>query len=76
MIAGAQSAQAMLSSAEEAIAISNEHGFPLWLAGGKLIRGWCFGALGQPAEGIPLILEGIAGIQIMGEKWGVPFQLP
>jgi hypothetical protein len=32
-------------------------------------------ALGQQAESIPLILEGIAGIQIMGHKWGLPFHL-
>jgi tetratricopeptide (TPR) repeat protein len=75
MIAGDESAQAMLSSAEEAIAISNEHGFPVWLAGGKFMRGWCLGVLGRPAESIPLILEGIAAFQIIGNKWGVPFHL-
>ena len=75
MIAGAQSAPAILLSVEEAIAISNEHDFPVWLAAGKIMRGWCLDALGQPADSIPLILEGIAGIQSMGHKWGLPFHL-
>jgi predicted ATPase len=75
MIAGAQSAQTMLSSVDEVIAISNEHGFPVWLAAGKIVRGWCLAALGQPAESIPLMLEGIAGIRIIGHKWGLPFHL-
>jgi tetratricopeptide (TPR) repeat protein len=74
MIAGDQSAQAMLSLAEEAITISNEHGFPVWLAGGKFMR-WCLGVLAQPAESIPLILEGIADFQMIGNRWGVPFHL-
>jgi predicted ATPase len=75
MIGGAQIAQATLSSAEEAIAISKEHGFPLWLASGKIMRGWRLGALGQPEEGILLLLEGFAGLQISGSRWGLPIRL-
>jgi hypothetical protein len=75
MIGEAQIAQATLSSAAEVIAIANEHGYPLWLAGGKIMRDWSLGALGQPEEGTPLLLEGTAGVQISGQKWGLPIML-
>jgi hypothetical protein len=57
---GAEVAQTILPSADEVIAISSEKGFALWLAVGNIMRGWCLSAIGQPAEGIPLILRGIA----------------
>jgi class 3 adenylate cyclase/tetratricopeptide (TPR) repeat protein len=57
---GLQSAQMMLRSAEEMVAISSEQGFPLWLGTGNMMRGWCLGAMGQAAEGIALLLQGIA----------------
>ena len=57
---GLQSAQMMLRSAEEMVAISSEQGFPLWLGTGNIMRGWCLGAMGQAAEGIALLLQGIA----------------
>jgi hypothetical protein len=47
----------MLRSADEILAISNEHGFALWSAFGKMIRGWCLGARAQAAEGIPLLIQ-------------------
>jgi adenylate cyclase len=44
--------------AEEAIAVSEQHGFPLWLGVGHIIRGWCLagqeGALEQMQEGIAI----------------------
>jgi len=44
--------------AEEAIAVSEQHGFPLWLGVGRIIRGWCLagqeGALEQIQEGIAI----------------------
>jgi class 3 adenylate cyclase/predicted ATPase len=72
MLAEVDRARAALLSAEELIAISNEHGFPLWLAAGKAMRGWSLGALGHPAEGVPLIREGATGLQFIGQKWGLP----
>ena len=44
--------------AEEAIAVSEQHGFPLWLGVGRIIRGCCLagqeGALEQIQEGIAI----------------------
>src|SRR6202008_758788 len=51
--AGERGAQTMLRSAEDVLAISNDQGFSLWSGVGNIVRGWCLGALGQPAEGIP-----------------------
>lgn len=46
------------SLAEEAITVSDQHGFPLWLGVGRIIRGWCRagqeGALEQMQEGIAI----------------------
>ena len=57
---GHQSAQTMLRSMEELVAISTEQGFPHWVSVGNTVRGWCLGSMGQTAEGISLLLHGIA----------------
>jgi predicted ATPase len=69
------SARAMLRSADEVLAISTEQGFPGGVAAGNAMRGWCLGALGQPAAGIPLLLQGIAGWSATGAKLVLPFFL-
>jgi tetratricopeptide (TPR) repeat protein len=74
-IEGVDSARAMLRSADEVLAISTEQGFPWGLAAGNAMRGWCLGALGQPAAGIPLLLQGIAGLSATGAKLVLPFNL-
>jgi len=56
---GVKSAKAMLRTAEEIVAISKEHGFPQYIVGGNIQRGWCLCAMGQRAEGLSLLLEGI-----------------
>ena len=72
-IEGTKSAQTMLRSADEILAIAMEGGFPMYLAFGSVIRGWCLGTLGQAAEGIPLILEGLANWRATGCNVAVPF---
>ena len=57
---GVKSAKVMLREADELMDISREHGFPQWFCVGRIQRGWCLGAMSQqPAEGLPLLLEGI-----------------
>jgi hypothetical protein len=63
----------MLRSADEILAISREHGFPLWFAFGNIIRGWCLGALGQVAEGVPLSLQGLVDARATGCNLVMPF---
>jgi len=56
--------------AEAAIALSTEHGFPVWLAWGKIARGWALTDLGDIEEGIDLMREGLADYLATGAKLG------
>jgi predicted ATPase len=72
---GAARAEAMLQTADEILAIANEHGFALWLAIGNIERGWCLAMLGRAAEGSGLLLEGLTGCRDTGCGVVVPFWL-
>jgi class 3 adenylate cyclase/tetratricopeptide (TPR) repeat protein len=60
-----------LMHAEEAIALSDEHGFAEWIPWGRFNRGWALAALGRVADGVAEMAEGIAGFERLG---GVPWQ--
>ena len=72
---GLKSAPTMLRSADEVLAISSEQGFPMWFGVGNIMRGWCLGAVGQTAEGIPLLLQGLADLRATGCSVLLPFFL-
>jgi hypothetical protein len=72
---GVESAPTMLQSADKVLAISAEHGFPIWSAVGNVMRGWCLSAVGQAAESIPLVLKGIADLSATGCNILQPFFL-
>jgi predicted ATPase len=74
-IEGLGCASTMLRSAEEVAAISSEQGFALQFAFGRIMRGWCLGALGKAAEGIPSLLDGIAIWRSTGANLMTPFNL-
>lgn len=74
-IEGASFAETMLLSAKEVVAVSNEHGFRDPLAIGNIMRGWCLGNLGQAAEGIPLLLQGLTVCRAGGRNLMIPFFL-
>jgi predicted ATPase len=65
-----ESAQTILRSADEVLAISSEQGFPLYVGLGKMMRGWCLGT-----EGIPLLLQGLTACRTAGISITVPFHL-
>jgi adenylate cyclase len=46
--------------AEASAAISAEHGFPFWLAGGTIIGGWALAAGGDTQAGLSRIRHGLA----------------
>jgi class 3 adenylate cyclase/predicted ATPase len=73
--AGPQSAQTMLRSAEELLAIANKEGAPAWLGLGRIMRGWCLGTIGETAEQIPLLIEGLAILRAVGSNLLLPFFL-
>jgi predicted ATPase len=72
---GARSVQAMLRSAERISMISSEHGFPMFVGVGDIMRGWCLSMVGQAAEGIPLMLQGLDRYRATGTKLVVPFYM-
>ena len=74
-IEGVQSAARVLTSADEVLAISGEQGYPLWMGFGNVMRGWSLSALGQTAEGLSLLLEGIGTIRATGGRLSLPFHL-
>ena len=51
--------------AEESVALSIEHNFPLWLASGTAYRGWSLTALGQ-TQGLVLIKQALAAVRATG----------
>jgi predicted ATPase len=40
-----------------------------------MMRGWCLGAMGHPAEAIPLMLQGLDNYRATGASLGIPFFL-
>jgi tetratricopeptide (TPR) repeat protein len=74
-IGGVRWAEAMLRSTDELLAASDEHGFPFWLSIGNVHRGWCLGAMGLPAAGIPMVLQGLGLHRATGATLSLPFWL-
>jgi predicted ATPase len=58
--------QAVRPIAERTIALSEEHGFPLWLAGARLWLGWTEVELGDPERGLAEIRQGINALEAAG----------
>jgi tetratricopeptide (TPR) repeat protein len=48
-------------AATQSIAISEEHGFSFYRSQTRIILGWATAQLGQPAKGVTLIRQGLAG---------------
>jgi predicted ATPase len=61
--------------AEAAISLSSEQGFQFWLTAGSLYRGWAVAELGQLAEGILQMQNGLAAFRATGAKLGEPYFL-
>jgi class 3 adenylate cyclase/tetratricopeptide (TPR) repeat protein len=50
----------MRRHAEQVVALSEEHGFPLWLGYGTILLGWSLTMLGSPQEGLALLTKGMS----------------
>jgi predicted ATPase len=61
--------------ASETIELSTRQNFALWLALGAALRGWARSALGNPAEGIPWIEQGIRDYRAAGRMLTLPYFL-
>jgi hypothetical protein len=61
--------------AVELVELSARHNFALWLACGKIYRGWARSAAGESIEGIALIEDGIRDYLGTGSVMGAPHWL-
>jgi predicted ATPase len=61
--------------AEAALTLATEQGFPYWMAGGAILRGWALAAQGQAEEGISEIQQGLAAYRATGAELFRPFWL-
>jgi len=57
-----------MAAADQALALSEEHGFPLTMARSQGILGWAQAQLGNPGEGISLIRRNLAGFAETGSR--------
>jgi tetratricopeptide (TPR) repeat protein len=68
-------ADATQASAEAAIALSTEHGFPFWRAMATTFLGWALVQKGQGTRGIENLVQGIGGIRVTGSELGMTHYL-
>jgi predicted ATPase len=61
-------AMATQECAETALAISTEHGFSFWQAGGTILRGWALAEQGDVTEGVEQMRQGLASWQATGSE--------
>jgi TOMM system kinase/cyclase fusion protein len=61
-------APAAQEQAEVAIAFSREQGFPIWVPGGTVLRGWALTEQGQMEEGMAQMRQGITAWQATGSE--------
>jgi serine/threonine protein kinase len=61
--------------ASDLIELSTRHNFAQFLAGGAILRGWARSALGDTAEGISWIEDGIRDYRAIGSMLDMPFLL-
>jgi predicted ATPase len=61
--------------AEAALTLATEQGFPYWMAGGAILRGWALAAQGQAEEGISQMQQGLAAYRATGAELFRPFWL-
>ena len=59
--------------AERTIDLAAEHGFPLWLAGCRLMRGWTEVELGDPERGLAEIRHATSALEATGAATWVQF---
>ena len=57
------------------IALATEHGFPLWLTVGVVVRGWALADGGRVEEGIAVMRRGLADYRATGAETWSPYFL-
>jgi predicted ATPase len=57
------------------VSLCDEHGFPFWAAGGRILNGWAVTCQGEPEAGIDLLREGLAAWRKTGARLWLPMFL-
>jgi predicted ATPase len=65
----------LLSDATSIIELSDEHGFPFWGAGGRILRGWALARGGECDQGLAEMTEGLSLWAKTGARLWVSFFL-
>jgi tetratricopeptide (TPR) repeat protein len=63
----------ILTLTEQAMALSSERGFKVWLLLAARLRGWALSELGQPREGLVLFQRNLERWRVTGWRIGLPF---
>jgi predicted ATPase/class 3 adenylate cyclase len=58
---------------ERTVMLASEYAFPLWLAGGQMLRGWASSDLGHVDEGLPEIRKSVKALEATGALIWVQF---
>ena len=66
-------ADAAYPVAERTILLASEYAFPLWLAGGQMLRGWARSNLGDVQQGLPEIRKSVRALEATGALIWVQF---
>jgi class 3 adenylate cyclase/predicted ATPase len=66
-------AEAAYPVAERTVMLASEYAFPLWLAGGQMLRGWAKSDLGHTEEGVPEIRKSVKALEATGALIWVQF---
>lgn len=66
---------AVQAGAEAALTLATEQGFPYWMAGGAILRGWALAVRGRAEEGIALMQQGLVAYGATGAEFCRPFWL-
>ena len=65
--------EAVVPISERTIAVSHEHGFALWLAGGQMLHGWARVELGDTDSGLTQLRRSITALEATGAAIWVHF---
>jgi predicted ATPase len=57
------------------VALASEHGFPVWVAYGRVLQGWADAQKGEATTGIDLIRDGMAAAEAAGTRLCAPLHL-
>jgi predicted ATPase len=59
----------------DCVTLASEHGFPVWAAWGRILRGWADTQRGEATTGIAQIRDGMAAAEGAGTRLSTPFFL-